>query len=176
MKTYQTIVFALFALFIFGCGSMQQTKSPTDVLKTLNEASKTRDVEAVKDSVSKGTLDLMENAAKKQNTTIDELLKKDNGVPFKELPEMRNEKIEGDTATLELKNTTTGGWETVPFVREGGKWKLALDKYMADLQKASQSSKAPASPDADESKPDAPTTNANKKPDEATNKAAKTKK
>jgi hypothetical protein len=80
-----------------------QTKSPTEVLKTLNEASKSKDVAAIKNSVSKGTLNLIDESAKAQNTTVDELLKKENGAPFKDLPEMRNEKIEGDTATIELK-------------------------------------------------------------------------
>lgn len=138
MKTYQTFIIALCALFAVNCSSIQpqpQTKSPTEVLKTLNEASKTKDVEAIKNSVSKGTLGLIEEAAKAQNTTADELLKKENGAPFKELPEMRNEKIEGDTATLELKNATTGEWEAVPFVKEDGAWRLALDKYLEDMKR-----------------------------------------
>jgi hypothetical protein len=42
--------------------------------------------------------------------TVDEVLVKDNETIFIELPEMRNEKIEGDTATIELKNTTTDSW------------------------------------------------------------------
>ncbi len=175
MKNYQAIIIALCSFFIFGCSQTQQTNSPTEVLKNLNEASKTRDVEAVKNSVSKGTLALMEDSAKKQNTTVDELLKKDNGVPFKELPETRNEKIEGDTATLELKNTTTGGWETVPFVKEDGSWRLALDKYMKDLQKAAESLKASV-PNDNESDANASVPDANKKPSEAANKPATSKK
>jgi PBP1b-binding outer membrane lipoprotein LpoB len=113
MKIYQTITVMLCAFFVFGCSQMQpqpQTKSPTEVLKTLNEASKSKDVAAIKNSVSKGTLNLIDESAKAQNTTVDELLKKENGAPFKDLPEMRNEKIEGDTATIELKNTTTDSW------------------------------------------------------------------
>ncbi len=113
MKIYQTIITALCALFIFGCSQVQQqpqTKSPIEILKTLNEASKTKDVEAVKKSISKGTLNLIEQSAKAQNLTVDEVLVKDNETIFIELPEMRNEKIEGDTATIELKNTTTDSW------------------------------------------------------------------
>jgi len=129
MKVYQTIIVALCAIFVIGCSSMSQAKGPTDVMKTLYEASKTKDVEAVKKSISKGTLALFEESAKAQNTTVDELLRKDEGAPFKELPEMRNEKIEGDTATIELKSMTTNNWETVPFVKEDRIWKLALDKF-----------------------------------------------
>ncbi|HEX8636431.1 MAG TPA: hypothetical protein VF692_00100, partial [Pyrinomonadaceae bacterium] len=37
--------------------------------------------------------------------------------------EYRNEKIEGDRATLEVKNAYSM-WEKVPFVREEGVWKI----------------------------------------------------
>jgi hypothetical protein len=40
----------------------------------------------------------------------------------------RNEKIEGDKATLEVKNSF-GSWETVPFVREDNRWKIDKKGY-----------------------------------------------
>ena len=49
--------------------------------------------------------------------------------------EMRNEKITGETATLEVKNQTTGAWDTIPFVREEGKWKIAFDKLIEEMMK-----------------------------------------
>ena len=147
MKSYKTIVVVLCAIFVFGCSQAQQqpqTKSPTEVMLALNEASKTKDVAGIKNSISKGTLSLMEESAKAQNISVDEALKKDNGSPFKDLPEMRNEKIEGDTATVELKNATTNDWETIPFVKEDGVWRLALDKYLADFEKkATEAMKMP---------------------------------
>ena len=178
MKTHQKIIITLCALFVFGCSSLQQqqAKSPTEVLKTLNEASKTKDVAAIKNSVSKGTLNLIEETAKAQNTTVDDLLKKENGAPFKELPEMRNEKIEGDSATIELKNTKSDDWETVPFVKEDGVWRLALDKYLDDFKKkATESMKMPA-PVENESESNASQPDADKKPKEAEKKPAKNKK
>jgi len=39
------------------------------------------------------------------------------------LVEYRDEKIDGDKATLQVKDSA-GSWETVPFVREGGVWKI----------------------------------------------------
>lgn len=177
MKIYQTIVTALCGFFIFGCAQMQppRTKSPTEVLKTLSESSKTKDVAAIKNSVSRGTLKLIEETAKVQNTTVDEVLRKDNAAPFKELPEMRNEKIEGDTATIELKNSTSGGWEAVPFVREDGVWKLAMDKYLEDFRKKiTQNMKMP-SPVSNNSNSNAPESGADKKPKETENKSAKSK-
>jgi uncharacterized lipoprotein len=176
MKVYQTIIVALCAIFVIGCSSMSQAKGPTDVMKTLYEASKTKDVEAVKKSISKGTLALFEESAKAQNTTVDELLRKDEGAPFKELPEMRNEKIEGDTATIELKSMTTNNWETVPFVKEDRIWKLALDKFLNDMKKKmTESMKMPA-PVEEDSESNASQSDGNKKPKEAANKPAKSKK
>ena len=174
MKINRKIIVLLCALFIFGC-SQPQTKSPTEVLKTLNEASKIKDVAAIKNSVSKGTLDLMKESAKAQKTTIDELLKKDNGAPFNDLPEMRNEKIEGDAATIELKNTTTDGWETVPFVKEDGVWRLALDKYLDDFKKKTAASMKTPAPVENNSESNASRANGDKKPKDAENKLAKGK-
>ncbi len=178
MKIYQTIIIVICALFVFSCNSVQQpqAKSPTEVLKTLNEASKTKDVAAIKNSVSKGTFDLMEESAKAQNTTVDELLKKDNGAPFKDLPEMRNEKIDGDTATIELKNATSNDWETVPFVKEGGVWKLALDKYLEDFRKKATESMKTSPPDENNSESNASQSDGDKKTKAAENKPAKSKK
>ncbi len=51
------------------------------------------------------------------------------------LPETRNEKITGDTATLEVKNDKTGKWDTLPFVKENGEWKIALDKFLENMLK-----------------------------------------
>ena len=78
---------------------------------------------------------MMEENAKQQNSTVDELLKKDSGAPFEELPEMRNEKITGDAATVEVKDKNSEKWVTLPFVKEDGVWKVALDKFIQDAMK-----------------------------------------
>jgi hypothetical protein len=135
MKVYKLTIITLLAIIFTACQTAKQTLSPTETMKALNEASKTKDVETIKKLVSKGTLDLLNKAAKDQNTTIDELLKKDDGSPFQELPETRNENITGDAATIEVKNNATNDWETMPFVKEEGVWKIALDKFMDDVMK-----------------------------------------
>lgn len=124
------------ALFFIGCGVTGKTgRTPTETLKALNEASKKKDPAEIKKLLSKGTLVLLENAATAANTSSDELLKKEDGAPFRELPEIRGEKIEGDTATVTVKNDVTGGDENIPLVKEEGEWKVALDKYLEDLKK-----------------------------------------
>ena len=56
------------------------------------------------------------------------------------IPETRNEKIDGETATVEVKIDESGKNDLVyPFVREDGKWKLARDKQVeAILKKANE--------------------------------------
>ncbi|HQU83338.1 MAG TPA: hypothetical protein PKY59_09450 [Pyrinomonadaceae bacterium] len=109
-------------------------KSPTEVMNALNEAAKTNDAATIKALISKGTMALLEESAKQQNTTVDELLQRDASMPFEEVPEMRNEQIAGDKATLDIKNTESGIYSSVPFVKEDGSWKIALDVYLKDVQ------------------------------------------
>jgi len=135
MKTYKIFIFAVCALALAACSTAQTADSPTETLRKFIEASKNKDVETVKKTLSKGSLELIEKTAKEQGTTVDELLRKDNGTPIKELPETRNEKIEGDTASVEVKNKVTGDFEIIPFVKEEGTWKIALDKFMQDIMK-----------------------------------------
>ncbi|HEX8421805.1 MAG TPA: hypothetical protein VF634_00240, partial [Pyrinomonadaceae bacterium] len=44
------------------------------------------------------------------------------------MPASRNEKINGNDATLEIQDGESGRWDTVTFVKEDGQWKIALDK------------------------------------------------
>ena len=137
IKFYRLTFFLLAAFIFAACQSAvnNQVWSPTETMKALNEASRKKDAETIKKLVSKGTLDLLEQSAQRQQTTVDELLKRDEGAPFQELPETRNEKITGDTATIEIKNNATNDWETMPFVRENGVWKIALDRFMEDVMR-----------------------------------------
>ena len=79
--------------------------------------------------LSDATLKMHEQQAKAQNTTVDEIIKRETllsenqtGVDYKD------EKIEGDKATLQFKNSASG-WETMPFVREDGVWKIDKKGY-----------------------------------------------
>ncbi|CAN5590956.1 hypothetical protein BH20ACI4_BH20ACI4_34920 [soil metagenome] len=136
MKIIKPIIFALLcAFFLFGCNAVNQTKSPTETLHAFNEASKKKDIPAIKSLLSKGTLALFEQSAKKQNKTIDDILLKDSDATFQDIPETQNEKIEGDTATVEVKKKVSGEFQKIPFVKEDGVWKLALDRFLDDVMK-----------------------------------------
>jgi PBP1b-binding outer membrane lipoprotein LpoB len=136
MKTYIVITIALLAIFISGCGGAVQTaRTPSDTLRALHEASKKKDADAIKKLLSKGTLALLEKNASIQKTTSNDLLTRENGAPFRELPDIRGEKTDGDTATVEVKSATMSENEKIPLVKEDGEWKVALDKYAEDARK-----------------------------------------
>lgn len=135
MKICRASFVFLGALFFVACGSATDPKNapPTEVLKIYIEASKKRDVETIKQTLSKGSLELAEKSARVQNTTVDEMLRRDNASLMPDqIPEMRNERIEGDTATVEVKDLTEG-YDTIPFVKEDGAWKISFDKYQQTM-------------------------------------------
>jgi hypothetical protein len=134
MRGCKFVIITLLAIVFAACQAANQTLSPTETMKALNEATKTKDVETVKKLISKGTLNLVEQSAKKQNTTVEELLKKNGGIPFQEF-ETRSEKIEGEKAIIEVKNNALNSWEAIPFVKEDGVWKVALDVFYENLKK-----------------------------------------
>lgn len=99
--------------------------NPTETVKAFISAYQKKDVDEMKKYLSKGSLDMFQKTSELQGKTEKELLTSDE-LPFKEMPEMRNEKIEGETATVEVK--VEGKWENTPLVKENGSWKLAFDK------------------------------------------------
>jgi hypothetical protein len=106
--------------------------TPTSALQYFYAAAQKNDVEAVKRSMSKKSLQMIEKSATKENKTVDESLKE----LIKDAPstalETRNEKITGEKATIEVKDDKMDKWDTVPLVREDGQWKIALLDEMAD--------------------------------------------
>ena len=119
------------------CQKSGPGSSPTATMTAFFEAGKKKDPDGFKRTLSKGSLDLMESFAKAQNKTLDDALKSGMNAPEaaeSKTPEMRNEKINGDTATLEVQNEKNKEWETIPFVKEDGQWKIALDKALKDAR------------------------------------------
>lgn len=123
------LTLALIALSSAAC-KKSAGESPGATFEAFYESLKNKNVEAYKKTVSKKTLEILERRAKDLGRSLDEYIKLDMEKPTRTLPdklETRNEKIEGDKATLEVKNTE-GGWNTVPFVKEDGQWKLSLEE------------------------------------------------
>lgn len=102
--------------------------TPTSAFMAFYEASKKGDVEAIKRTLSKSSIDFLTAEAQKENKTLEAALTeslKNADVP-KSTPEVRNEKIEGDNATIEIKDEKTNSWDTFRFVKEGGEWKIKI--------------------------------------------------
>jgi hypothetical protein len=137
-----TALLATVALMVAACGNKS---TPTLAYKSLYEAVKKKDSEAIKKNLTKGTLDMMKTYAEMQKKTLDQVV--ENGLTettfAPSLPETRNEKITGDVAILEVKNEKTGGWDALPFAREDGQWKLAIDTYF----RGTMSPNGPTNPD-----------------------------
>jgi hypothetical protein len=119
-------VVALMALALVAAACNKAGSSPTATAKAFADAARNKDVQGIKNAMSKGSLAMMESFAKMQNKSLDEALKDPSSPPPANF-ETRNEIITGDTATLEIKDEK-GNWEKLPFVKEDGQWKIALDK------------------------------------------------
>lgn len=136
MMMFKFIIFVFFAFFTLACGSNNPAeRTPTQTLKAISAAGKNKDAAGIKKLLSKGSLELIEKTAKSQNTDSDTLLTREGGAPFQNIEEYSNEKIENETATVEVKTIFTDEREKIPLVRENGEWKVALDVYVEDLKK-----------------------------------------
>ncbi|MDQ4123493.1 MAG: hypothetical protein M3209_18815 [Acidobacteriota bacterium] len=115
------VCLAFLILFSAGCAS-GDADTPTNVFRKYVEAVGKKDSAAMREHTTRDSQKLVDETIKNQIAKMSE-------------PETRNEKIEGELATLEYKNAATGTWDTVYFVRENGRWKLALYESMKKVLK-----------------------------------------
>ena len=94
--------------------------SPTETYKVFYAAKQKKDIEGLKKVLSKDALKFftMMGDGKTENG-----LKQLADSPQAKTAESRNEKINGDKATLEYLDEK-GGWSPMDFVKEDGSWKL----------------------------------------------------
>jgi Domain of unknown function (DUF4878) len=144
-----TLVLAL-SVVIFGtaCSKGSAGKTPTEVFKAYYDAAVKKDFATAKTYLSKGSIDLMEMGAKQQGKTFEQAMK-DSPAAEGPMPQLGNEKITGDTATVDL--TAEGQKASMPFVKENGEWKIALDKFAisalgGDAPSTSGTTAAPSTP------------------------------
>lgn len=124
----------LVPLLVLGssCGRESKPDTPVEAFKAYINAVKQKDTTRMKLLLSSETIKMHEQEAKSQNVTLDDIVTRET--LFSEgqkVVEFRNEKIDGERASLEVKNSF-GTWETVPFVREDNEWKIDKKGY-ADL-------------------------------------------
>jgi hypothetical protein len=139
LRRLGNICSALVVVLAVTACSLFSGSSPTATFKKFHEASKKKDVQGIRKTLSKGSLEMFDKFAKQQNKTMDEMLKDvDKDSKTETMPETRNEKIDGESATLEIKNEKTGKWDRLPFVKEEGEWKIAFDKFIENMLKELQ--------------------------------------
>jgi hypothetical protein len=135
---YQIILFLFFALLLFACAREEKPSTPLETLKAYTQAIKKKDAAQMKSLLSKGSIKMAQDEAKAQNLPLEEVIKRET--LFSEdqrTVEFRNEKITGETATIEMKNSY-GTWDIMPFVKEDDKWKIAKERYADELMKQAE--------------------------------------
>lgn len=116
---------AWLAVACSGQASAEQSGgSPTATMNAYYDALKRKDVEAVKKTLANGYVKMIESAGVASERAFQPMMER---LPATR-PATRNEKIDGDRATLEVRNEVEGRWDLVAFVREDGAWRIALDQ------------------------------------------------
>lgn len=132
-KFAKSLVFLL-PLLLAACGE-RAPSTPVETFKTYIKASKNKDTRAMKALLSSATLKMHEQQAKAQNVSIDEVIKRETLLGESQTAvDYKDEKIEGDRATLQYKNSF-GSWETMPFIKENGEWKIDKQGYADQLMR-----------------------------------------
>ncbi len=120
----KVIVLSISLLMLGSCASEKAPSTPIDTFKTYTKAIKQKDTTTMKLLLSTETLKMHEMEAQAQNTSVDEIVKRETlFTENQKSVKLRNEKIDGEKATLEVENSF-GAWETVPFVQENGEWRI----------------------------------------------------
>jgi hypothetical protein len=133
MRLRHTISILLLAVAMLACGAGSAKQTPLETLKAYTQAVKKNDTGKMKRLLSNGSLKMAQNEAQAQKTSIDEVVKRQTLFPQNlKTVEFRNEKIEGEKATIEVKNAY-GMYDVVPFVKENGEWKIDQEGSANDL-------------------------------------------
>jgi hypothetical protein len=101
--------------------------TPTDAYKTAYEARKNKDVATLKRVMSADAIKFMIEIGEIEKKSLDDELKSLTEKPQNPSNATRNEKINGNRASLEYLNED-GKWETMEFVKDGNEWKLDIPK------------------------------------------------
>ncbi len=131
------ITFICLTLLTISCSSANLPQTPTETLKTYLQAIKKKDANKMKALLSEGSIKMAQDEAKAQNVSLDEIILRETlFTSDQKTLKIRNEKIDGDKATIEVE-TAPDLFDRVPFVKENGIWKIAKDKFADEIQKQS---------------------------------------
>ena len=142
MRFHNFIIFLLSVIVFAACASGLKLNTPLDTLKTYTQAIKRKDVETMKYLLSDASLRMAQQEAASQNAPFDEVIKRETLFNEGQTSlKFKNEKIEGDKATIEVENSFNS-WDTVYFVKESGIWKIdkqgAANQMMQQIDQQNQ--------------------------------------
>ena len=124
MRFYKIIIITFLALTFAACKSDAKLASPLDTLKTYQIAVRKKDATTMKLLLSEGSLKLHQQEAQAQGVTLDDIVLRDTLFPADQrVFNKRNEKIDGDNASIEVENNL-GTYDTIHLVLEDGIWKI----------------------------------------------------
>lgn len=129
------LLFILIAALGLACSSSpKKNQTPLETLKAYGNAYKKKDITAMKLLLSDETLKMHEQEAKAQNVTVDDIVRRETLFSENQRSaEFRNERVDGDKATIEMKDAT-GTWNTVQFVKEDGAWKIDRRGFASKIE------------------------------------------
>ncbi len=134
MRNWSRLLIFTLAISIAAC-MPQRPATPKETFMTYIKALKAKDYTTMKLLLSDATIKMHEKEAKAQGVTVDDIVKRETLISEKQTAvEYRNEKIDGDKASIQVKNSY-GSWESVPFVREDGVWKIDKQGYADQMLK-----------------------------------------
>lgn len=134
MRIWSRILIVSLISFAVACATSEPV-SPLQTFKTYTKAIKAKDITTMKLLLSSATIKMHEKEAKAQGVTVDDIVKRETLFSENQKSvEFKNEKIGGEKATLQVRNSY-GSWETVPFVREDGVWKIDKAGYADQMLK-----------------------------------------
>jgi len=142
MRFYFKFLILILAGLLFACADNAQPSTPFNTLEAYTQAIKKKDTTTMKLLLSDASIKMSEQEAKSQNVTVDEIVKRETLFSENQTDVyFRNEKIDGDKATIEMKDSFNS-WNTVPFVREDGVWKIdkqgIANQMMQDFERDSK--------------------------------------
>jgi hypothetical protein len=134
MRIWSSIIIFLVAGLLSGCGG-PRPQTPVETFKTYTKAVKQKDYPTMKLLLSDATIKMHEQEAQAQRLTLDDIIQNQTLIgQNQKTVEYRNEKIDGERATLQFKNEYNV-WETLPFVHEDGVWKIDKAGYANQMMK-----------------------------------------
>lgn len=127
-RKFSVLIFAV--LLVAACSNNPKFLTPLETLQNYSEAVRKKDTTTMKLLLSNATIKMHQQSAQEQGITLDEIVERETLFSQgQKIYEFRNEIVEGDTATLEIKNAY-GIWDKVNFVREEGVWKIDKQAFV----------------------------------------------